>query len=128
MAQITLDLPDDVYERMVKLAHLTGQNLNDLLTTTLVLSHPPLLPEVDLNVPVNELTDVAVLEQARLEIVPEYDRRQSDLLEKQQSGQISDTEKSELTALMKVYEIGLLRKAQALDEATRRGLITPPQP
>lgn len=122
MPQVTLDLPEDVYERMVKLAQFTGQNLNDLLTTTVILSYPPLLPQIDLNIPVSALSDEVLLSESQLHIAPEYDLRQSELLEKQQNGTITEMEASELQALMRVYEIGLLRKSQALEEAIRRGL------
>jgi hypothetical protein len=41
---------------------------------------------------------------------------------------LSDTERGELLTLMQVYQEGLLRKAQALHEAVRRGLREPPAP
>ena len=56
---------------------------------------------------------------------PGEDRRLSDLLSKQQGGFLAETERLELTALMQLYQEGLLRKAQALAEAVQRGLIDP---
>lgn len=53
---------------------------------------------------------------------PKQERRFSLLLERQQAGELSDAERSELLALMQLYQEGLLRKAQALHEAVRRGL------
>jgi len=50
------------------------------------------------------------------------DERLSELLNRQQAGLLKDTEHAELTALMQLYQQGLLRKAQALREAVRRGL------
>lgn len=50
------------------------------------------------------------------------DRRLSLLLNKQQAGKLIEAERVELSALMQVYQEGLLRKAQALSEAVRRGL------
>ena len=49
-------------------------------------------------------------------------------MQKQQEGQLSDTERSELISLMQLYQDGLLRKAQALREAVRRGLREPLEP
>ncbi len=56
------------------------------------------------------------------------DERLSDLLDRQQAGSLSVAERSELTALMALYQRLLLRKAQGLREAVRRGLRRPVQP
>ncbi len=58
----------------------------------------------------------------------EDDCRLSALLNRQQAGALSDMERRELTGLMEVYQTPLLRKAQALREAVRRGLRAPLQP
>jgi len=52
-------------------------------------------------------------------------RRLSQLLEQQQAGQLTDEERADLLALMHVYQDGLRRKAQGLNEAVRRGLQPP---
>jgi hypothetical protein len=46
-------------------------------------------------------------------------------LDKQQAGKLTNDERPELLALMQVYQEGLLRKAQALNEAVQRGLRKP---
>jgi hypothetical protein len=61
-------------------------------------------------------------------MTPVQDRRLSTLLHRQQTGELSDMERSEMLALMQVYLDGLLRKAQALREAVRRGLREPLEP
>jgi hypothetical protein len=63
-----------------------------------------------------------------LQMLPAQDRRLSALLQKQQAQALSDPERAELLALMQVYQEGLLRKAQALREAVRRGLRMPLKP
>jgi hypothetical protein len=50
------------------------------------------------------------------------------LLQKQPAQKLSVPERTELVALMQVYQEGLWRKAQALHEAVRRGLRTPLEP
>jgi hypothetical protein len=50
------------------------------------------------------------------------------LLQKQQERALSAAEQTELVMLMQVYQQGVLRKAQALHEAVRRGLRTPLEP
>ena len=53
----------------------------------------------------------------------EEDSRLSELLDKQQAGMLTESEYSELQTLMQIYQEGLLRKATALSEAVKRGLI-----
>jgi hypothetical protein len=78
--------------------------------------------------PITELTDEEVLTQAGLQMTPSQDRQLSTLLHRQQIGELSDMERAEMLALMQVYLDGLLRKAQALHEAVRRGLRAPLEP
>ena len=56
---------------------------------------------------------------------PVQDHRLSELLDEQQAGSLTSDERSELLAFMQIYQEGLLRKAQALHEAVRRGLRKP---
>ena len=44
------------------------------------------------------------------------------LLDKQQSGSLAPEERPELWTLTRIYQLGQLRKAEALAEAVRRGL------
>ena len=53
---------------------------------------------------------------------PDQDRKLRLRLDRQQAGELSDREGVELSALMQLYQVGLLRKAQALHEAVKRGL------
>lgn len=58
-------------------------------------------------------------------MAPQEDERLSELLDKQQEGLLSTPEQSELLGLMQIYQEGMLRKAQALQEAVKRGLREP---
>ena len=78
--------------------------------------------------PTSELSDAEVLALSQLEMDRAQDRRLSELLGHQQAGTLTDTEDRELRALMQVYSGGLVRKAQALQEAVRRGLREPLDP
>ena len=76
----------------------------------------------------SELSDVEVLTAADAQMAVEPSLRFSELLDQQQAGRLTDMQRSELTALIQVYQDGLLRKAQALHEAVRRGLRLPLAP
>ena len=74
------------------------------------------------------LSDAKVLAAAEAEMPEPEDVRLTELLDRQQAGVLTDTERAEKAALMECYQDGLLRKAQALREAVRRGLREPLQP
>ncbi|WP_292764079.1 hypothetical protein [Nostoc sp. NOS(2021)] len=71
------------------------------------------------------LSDEQVLVLTKLQMEPEQDARLSELLDRQQSGTLTESDRSELQTLMQVYQEGLLRKATVLSEAVKRGLIEP---
>jgi hypothetical protein len=126
--RVVVTLPDDVYRRVEQLAQLTNRDVADLLADTITLSLPPLDIFTQSVQAVTSLSDEDVLALTELQMLPAQDRRLSALLQKQQAQALSDPERAELLALMQVYQEGLLRKAQALREAVRRGLRMPLNP
>jgi hypothetical protein len=123
--QITITLPDDLYQRAEMFARLANRDVASVLADTIQLSMPPIRSEVlDLQ-PVTDISDEQVLALAELQMEPDQDIRLSQLLDRQQSGLMTDNERLELQALMQIYQEGLLRKATALSEAVKRGLVAP---
>lgn len=120
--QITLTLPDDLYQRATNIADLTGWTVEDAVLVMLEVSLPALIPLVDLNKPVESLTNDHLLALTNLQMSSEYDTRHSSLLYQQQSGTMSPVEHRELQTLQRVYEIGMIFKSRALAEAVKRGL------
>ena len=126
--QILVTLPDETYRRAVHLARLTGREIAEVLADTLDISLQPLGAELVIGKAVSELSDVEVLTATDAQMEAAQERRFSELLDKQQAGQLTDEQRPELLALMHIYQEGLLRKAQALNEAVRRGLCEPLEP
>lgn len=126
--QVTLTLPDDTYRRAEHLARLVGRDIADVLTDTIQLSLQPVGTEPISDQSLTALTDEEVLTAADSLMDPQQDQQFSDLLWKQQAGQLQDDERAALLTLMHVYQDGLLRKARALAEAVRRGLRPPLEP
>ena len=125
--QVMVTLPDEVYRRAVTLARLSGRRMSDVLADTIALSLPPLSPQADAAQPLSTLSDDQVLALADAQMEPAQDRQFSRLLDRQQAGTLTEAERSELLVLMQIYQETLLRKAQALHEAIRRGLREPLQ-
>ena len=121
--QITLTLPQDLYQRASNIALLTGWSVEDAVLVMLEVTLPALIPFVDFDKPVESLSDVDVLALTRLQMSPEYDTRHSALLSRQQAGSISVVERRELQTLQRVYEIGMIFKSRAFAEAVQRGLL-----
>jgi len=118
-AQITLNLPDEVYHQAELLALQRHRTVSEILVETL---ENFLLPTAK---PVSALSDSEVIAQTQLRLQPFQEQRLSELLDRQQSGTIASVELDELQALIRIYETRLLRQAQALNEAVRRGLLEP---
>jgi hypothetical protein len=126
-SQITLTLPEELLEQATLWAGRLGRPLSEFLAETIEVSLQPLARFSEEKAIAN-WDAAAVLELANSDMPPEEDERLSQLLQRQQAGQLSLEERSELEMLMQSYQMNLLRKARALREAVKRGLQEPLQP
>jgi hypothetical protein len=79
--------------------------------------------ETNLNLlTLSTLNDREVIALTELQMEPTQDQRLSQLLQTQQERPMTTAEQFELEMLMEIYQAGLLRKAQALNESVKRGL------
>ena len=110
--------------------------LRDKLLTELFIPIPnakisPSQPEFPKQEPNQNLTNLSTLSDyqvialTELQMEPSQDQRLSQLLQTQQERILTTAEQSELEMLMEIYQTGLLRKAQALNESVKRGLRQP---
>lgn len=124
MTEVTLHLPDSLYEQARQWAAITRQPLGDALTDALQVALSP-VHAAELETPVDSLPDDLLLAETRREMPPERGRRLSALSDRRREGDLSDDEQLELLALAQLYQQLWLRRAEALAEASRRGLIDP---
>jgi hypothetical protein len=123
--QVTITLPDEIYQRAELFARLANRDVASVLADTIQLSIPLVRPNIlDLE-PISDLSDEQVFALTELQMEPDQDARLSELLDHQQAGLLAEDERLELQALMQIYQEGLLRKATALSEAVKRGLMEP---
>jgi hypothetical protein len=120
--RVTVTLSDDTYRKAERLAQLTGRDVEDILAETLSISLRPFDSTPIPAITMADLSDDEVLALADSTMEASQDQRMSELLDKQQAGKLTPEEQPELGALMQQYQVGLLRKAQALHEAVRREL------
>jgi hypothetical protein len=122
-AEVTVTLPDDVYHRVECLSQRTGRSIPDLLAQTIAWSVKPVGIGSLNDRPISTWSDEEVLAAASARMSPTEDERLSELLDLQSAGELTSAQRSELTALMEIYQEGTLLKAQALREAVQRGLM-----
>lgn len=121
--QVTVSVPDAVYNRAKTLSQLIDENIETVLAMMLELSLPRFDPDVDLSVTVDQLDDMVLLSATKLRLVPAQNERHQQLLNKQQNETLTSNEINELQTLNRVYELGIVYQSQALAEAAKRGLI-----
>lgn len=121
--QVTITLPDEIYHRAELFARLANRDIESVLADTIQLSIPSVRANVFDLEPISDLSDEQVFALTELQMEPDQDTRLSELLDRQQAGLLSKDDRLELQALMQIYQEGLLRKATALSEAVKRGLM-----
>lgn len=125
--QIVLNLSEDTYKRAAQFAAYARRDLAEVLASTLATALPS-ADAINQIKGISKLPDCEVLALTKLRMEPSADRRLSELLDRQQAGELDDGDCAELAALMRIYEISLLRQSQALAEAVERKLIPPLEP
>jgi hypothetical protein len=123
-SRVTLTLRDDVLQRAEQLSLHTGRPVADVLIEAIDATLDPLGP-LPQSQPVRKLSDRELLAVADSKMTRAQHARMSALLERQREGMLTPSERTELMAMNQVYQEGLLRKAQAIAEAARRGLRSP---
>lgn len=126
--RVILNLPDKVYNQAARLAELMKQDVPRVLAETIESVLSPLGASAGDLTPIDELSDNEVLAAVDLRMDEAQGRRLGRLLDRQQAGKLSEAQRNELATLMQVYHECLVRKAQALAEAVRRGLREPLAP
>ena len=120
--RVTVNVPVGLYFHLQRLAKASGRSVADVMNSMLSISLLPLDAPTD-SASLEKLSDEDVRELAQSQMNAVQNARMSELLEKQQAGQLVDFEKDELEVLLYIYQEGSIRKAQALVEARRRGLV-----
>jgi hypothetical protein len=118
MSQVVrLQIPDEIADRAREVAARTRQSWEDVLLDW--LNHAAR------EVPVNALTDSEVLALADLQMSADEASELSELLGSNREGALDPGGTLRLEQLMAVYRNGMVRKAQAMQEAVARGLKPP---
>ncbi len=124
---VTLGLPNRTFEYAQQVSQATHRSLDDVLSDFLE-TFWPIMDDVPVRIvfeDVSLLSDKDVLALANLKMNRKQSDRYEDLIAKSKNDELSQAEQLELLSLMQISRLGLLRKAQGLSEAVRRGLREP---
>ncbi len=113
---VTLELPESLFSAAEQRARQDRRSLEAVLLEWL---------DQGADLPVEKLGDEQVLELTRSQMSEDAQSRLSLLLAKQREAALQGAEADALATLMSAYRRGLVRKAQALSVAAKRGLVPP---
>lgn len=125
--QITLELPDELYEQARSWAAFSRKDMPGVLTDALSLVLTPLPARMDEQAEIGGLSDRQVLALSSVQMDVEQGEEMAELLRQQSADTLTSDGQRRLTALMQIYHQLWLRQSAALAEAVRRGLRPPLQ-
>ena len=120
--EITLNLPEKVYQNVSSAAKKSKRKLADLIVADIQEKYSAQTSERVLA----NFSDEEVLALANLQMPKKQSERHSALLYKNQAGTLDPAEKQELDFFQQVYGVALSRKTDGMFEAIRRDLIKSP--
>lgn len=121
---ITLQLSDTLVEQAQRVGTITKQGLEVVLSDALevmALTWDAVSVE-SLPKPIAKLSDAEVLLLAKSKMAPVQNDRLGELQVRGKAEGLTEAEHYELVALFQIYQMGLLRKAAAIEEAYLRQL------
>lgn len=122
--KLTLNVPDETVQLAQSVAEMNDTSVENIITN-LLFSTLPLIPPIDPNHSVTELSDTDLMALSQITMTPTANKHHLALLHKQQEEPLSPAEKRELHWFSQVYSLATLYKTKAMIEAVRRGLIDP---
>jgi hypothetical protein len=129
-ANITLNIPENIYQRLVNTANATKRPLEDILLQAITVGSPPALDDIPQEYQ-TQLADLEQLDDQSLWQIATQKKADSDLelfdilLEKNKSGNLTETEQLQLKRLRYECDLFMLRKAHSAALLRWRGYQVP---
>jgi hypothetical protein len=125
--EVTLTLPENLVEHAKRLGDATQRDVAAILADALEMLLPTLenLPESSPYPSLSSLSDAEVLTLANSKMDAVQNQRLGELQQRGKTTGLTEAERYELLALLQIYQLGQLRKSEALAEAVQRGLRSP---
>ncbi len=125
--EVTLTLPEKLIEHANRLGSATQRDIGTVLTDALEMLWLTVdeLPGTERQNPIAALPDNEVLALSDAKMDQTQNQRLGNLQAKGKAIKLTEAERYELLALLHIYQLGQLRKSEALAEAVKRGLLEP---
>jgi hypothetical protein len=125
--EVTLTLPENLIEHANRLGSATQRDVGTVLADTLEMMWFTVdeLPSISQQSPIADLTDDEILALSDAKMDKIQNQRLGDLQANGKVTRLAEAERYELLALLHIYQLGQLRKSEALAEAVKRGLLEP---
>ena len=128
MVDVTLPLSEKLVEDAKRFGEVTQRDMIQVLSEALEMMWATISPQLDASLPISTLADDEVLQLANDKMELDQNERLGYLQTKGKAEGLTPAERTELLALIHIYQTGQLRKSQALAEAVQRGLQSPLAP
>ena len=128
--RVEIELPESVYRQLARIAEETAQPIATLAAQSVISNLPPSVEDAspELRAELLKLQTLAIedlLSVAQSEVSPAEHVRQVELLGKHEDGQLTESERQELSTLRQSAERLMLRKAYAWSILRWRGQSVP---
>jgi hypothetical protein len=122
--EVTVSLPEELVEYAKRVGGATQRGVEAVLVDALQMILPifDTLPNDAFNSSISNLSDTEVLALADSKMDIVQNQRLGELQEQGKLCGLTEAERYELMALLQIYQIGQVRKAEGLAEAVQRGL------
>jgi len=118
--EVTISLPEKVFANLSNFADKSHRRIDEVIAEKIERDFAIDTAELEKQIAV--CSDKEVLELAEITMSAAQDERLSDLLGKQNEGNLNADEQKEMWQLMEISRLATLKKAYALREISRRGL------
>ena len=125
MRQVTITLPDEIYQKVNKQSQIMEHSVADELAAVVIsyVQEQDRLPS-DIQQQLNALklfTDQELWQTARMTAPPGKEERLQELIDKQELGKLSDSEKQEIDDISDLFSRIMLVRAEAAVLLKERG-------
>jgi hypothetical protein len=125
--EVTLQLSEGLVEEAQRLGSATSKDATTVLTEALEQLWPTLenFSEEAFFPEISQLENTDVLQLATGKMQDTQNARLGELQATGKTTGLTEPERYELLALLQIYQLGQLRKSEAIAEAVKRGLLEP---
>lgn len=117
--EVTISLPEKVFANLSNAAHKSHRRIDEVIAEKIERDFAIDTDELEKQIAV--CSDREVLELTKITMPAKQGARLSDLLNKQNEGNLCSDEQNEMWQLMETSRLTTLKKAYALREISRRG-------